>query len=136
MEILTPKEKAASLLNKHSISSNCPDINALITINEILDFMQLEDDDSDTCHNANSKWTNYWIEVKKRNIKYMKIKHLREWLDTLPTELDENELVFRKIKPCDDDNWLAHDIGIVACGIDEGNSEAYFCDRDSYEVIK
>lgn len=66
----------------------------------------------------------------------MKIKHLRKWLDTLPQELDEHDLVFRKIIPNDAENWLAHDKPIAACGIDEGNNEAYFCDEASNEVIK
>jgi hypothetical protein len=66
----------------------------------------------------------------------MKIKHLREWLDTLPLELDEHNLVFRKIIPHDSENWLAHDKPIASCGIDEGNNEAYFCDEESHGVIK
>jgi len=66
----------------------------------------------------------------------MKIKHLREWLDTLPQELDEHDLVFRKIKEGDTENWLAHDKPITACGIDIGSNEAYFCDDVSYEVMK
>ena len=66
----------------------------------------------------------------------MKIKHLREWLDTLPQELDEHDLVFRKIMPSDAENWLAYDKPITACGIDSGSNEAYFCDEESNEVIK
>ena len=27
--------------------------------------MELEDKDSDSCHNANSKWTDYWLNVKR-----------------------------------------------------------------------
>ena len=38
---------------------------AEITVDEILNFMKLEDDDSGTCCNANSKWINYWIGVKR-----------------------------------------------------------------------
>lgn len=66
----------------------------------------------------------------------MKIRHLREWLETLPQELDEYELVFRKIVPGDDENWLALDKSITACGIDDGSKEAYFCDESSYKVMK
>ena len=73
--------------------------------------------------------------IKSKNIK-MKIKNLREWLDTLPQELDEHDLVFRKIIPGDDESWLAHDKPITACGIDEGSNEAYFCDEASHEVMK
>jgi hypothetical protein len=66
----------------------------------------------------------------------MKIKDLREWLDIVPQELDEHDLVFRKIIPGDAENWLASDKPIIACGIDEGTNEAYFCDEASAEVIK
>lgn len=66
----------------------------------------------------------------------MKIKDLKMWVGTLPQELDEYELVFRKIIPGDRENWLAHDKSITVCGIDEGSNEAYFCDETSHEVIK
>ena len=66
----------------------------------------------------------------------MKIKHLREWLDTLPQELDEHDLVFRKIKTRDNEDWLVHDKSITACGIDIGSNEAYFCDETSYQIMK
>jgi hypothetical protein len=66
----------------------------------------------------------------------MKIKDLRDWLDTLPRELDENDLVFRKIIEGDSEYWKAHDKPIAACGIDEGNNEAYFCEEESYQAMK
>ncbi len=62
----------------------------------------------------------------------MKIKDLKKWLSILPIELDECNLVFRKIIPNDSENWLAHDKPIEACGIDIGTNEAYFCDEESY----
>jgi hypothetical protein len=49
--------------------------------------------------------------------------------------MDECEMVFRKILPCDDKNWLASDKHISACGIDTGTNEAYFCDEKSYQTI-
>lgn len=33
------------------------------SINQILDFMKMDDEDSGSCSNANSKWPNYWLEV-------------------------------------------------------------------------
>jgi hypothetical protein len=66
----------------------------------------------------------------------MKIKHLREWLTILPQELDEYNLVFRKIISENTKNWLVRDKTITTCGIDEGNNEAYFCDESSREVMK
>ena len=68
MNYLTPKEKAEKLIDKmYSISghSRFSKGYALTAVNEILDFMELEDKDSDSCHNANSKWTDYWLNVKR-----------------------------------------------------------------------
>ena len=66
----------------------------------------------------------------------MTIKELRTWINNLPEEKDDNTLVFRKITPVDKLNWGAYDISIVACGIDEGNNEAYFCDEKSAQLIE
>lgn len=62
----------------------------------------------------------------------MKIKHLRSWLNNLPEDYNENQIVFRTIKENKEDieNWYALDIPISACGIDEGSNEMYFCDED------
>jgi len=68
MNYLTPKEKAEHLINKMYSISGHPRFSkgyALTAVNEILDFMKLEDDDSETCHNANSKWMDYWLNVKR-----------------------------------------------------------------------
>ena len=66
----------------------------------------------------------------------MTINDLKKWIDILPIEYGECELVFRDIKPCDSENWLGADIPISACGIDTGTKEAYFCDEKSYQVIQ
>jgi hypothetical protein len=68
----------------------------------------------------------------------MRIKHLREWLECLPTDYDETEIVFRTIKENKEDteNWYALDIPIAACGIDDGNNEMYFCDEKSTKIIE
>jgi len=68
----------------------------------------------------------------------MKIKHLREWLDNLPIDYNETEIVFRTIKENKEDteNWYALDIPIAACGIDDGNNEMYFCDENSAKIIE
>ena len=38
---------------------------ALIAVNEIIEFMEVDDFDSDTCYWANHSKMQYWIEVKK-----------------------------------------------------------------------
>ena len=64
----------------------------------------------------------------------MKIKDLKRWMDTLLSEMDECEMVFRKILPCDK-NWLVSDKLISTCGIDSGTNESYFCDEETYQII-
>jgi len=66
----------------------------------------------------------------------MKIKQLREWVNTIPQEFDETDLVFRKIMPKDSENWLAKDKSIAACGIDAGNNKAYFCMESDAKTIE
>ena len=73
---MTPKEKAFELHNKILnityddrdmpgeptwVSTKC----ALIAVDEIIEFMEVDDFDSDTCYWANHSKMQYWIEVKK-----------------------------------------------------------------------
>jgi len=69
---MTPKEKAFELVAKHSRvlpmnqttlldHKNC----ALIAVDEIMEFMKMDDEYTETSSNANSKWVDYWVEVKK-----------------------------------------------------------------------
>ena len=59
-------------------------------------------------------------------------------MENLPTDYDENGIVFRTIKEnkVDNENWYALDISIAACGIDDGNGEMYFCDEKSAKIIE
>jgi predicted RNase H-like nuclease (RuvC/YqgF family) len=38
---------------------------ALIAVDEIMEFMKMDDEYTETASNANSKWVNYWLEVKQ-----------------------------------------------------------------------
>ena len=66
----------------------------------------------------------------------MKIKRLKEWLETLSVEFDEYEIVFRKVVSKNDDNMIAKDNAIHACGIDADNNEAYLCDITTHNIIE
>jgi hypothetical protein len=66
----------------------------------------------------------------------MKVRHLREWINSLPQEKDEHDLVFRKIKPIEDsENLIAEDHPISASGIDDETNEAFFCSEESYMLM-
>jgi hypothetical protein len=71
---MTPKEKAEDLINKfyikgdmlkesHSyrLAKKC----ALISVDEILDFMMNDDKESETCYWANHPLLSYWYQVKQ-----------------------------------------------------------------------
>ena len=75
---MTPKEKAQELVKK--MYGNIFDGGqyedaeeswynakqcALIAVDEIIEFMEVDDFDSDTCYWANHSKMQYWIEVKQ-----------------------------------------------------------------------
>ena len=75
---MTPKEKAEKLFNKFIIIDDLSDSTgnslyfnahakqcALIAVDEIIEFMEVDDFDSDTCYWANHSKMQYWLEVKK-----------------------------------------------------------------------
>jgi hypothetical protein len=71
---MTPKENAEKLILKF-MSLQEPNYNwfhsklakqcALIAVDEIFEFMKMDDEYTETVSNANSKWVDYWEEVKK-----------------------------------------------------------------------
>jgi len=82
---MTPKEKAEELFNKYfselRMPSDCEGCMqcvdrcgnmvaiakkyALIAVDEIFEFMKMDDEYTETASNANSKWVQYWMEVKQ-----------------------------------------------------------------------
>ena len=75
---MTPKEKAEELFNKFIIIDDLSDSTgnslyfnahakqcALIAVDEIIEFMEVDDFDSDTCYWANHSKMKYWVEVKQ-----------------------------------------------------------------------
>jgi hypothetical protein len=69
---MTPKEKAKQLVEKMIIYHSPDDKDyeaakdcALIAVDEILEFMEVDDFDSDTCYWANHSQMKYWTEVKQ-----------------------------------------------------------------------
>jgi hypothetical protein len=68
---MTPQEKAEELVNKYlaiqfgdfptTDAKKC----ALIAVDEIIKFMEMDDEYNDCLYFANSKWVQYLIEVKQ-----------------------------------------------------------------------
>lgn len=69
---MTPQEKAEELYCKYDALFKAPfkkhqDLKqcVLIAVDEIFEFMKMDDEYTETVSNANSKWVNYWQEVKQ-----------------------------------------------------------------------
>jgi hypothetical protein len=73
---MTPKEKAFELITKfqHPMSemsdTDCLHIAvakefSLIAVDEVMEFMEADDFDSDTCYWANHSKMQYWVKVKQ-----------------------------------------------------------------------
>ena len=66
---MTPKEKALELFEFYSQCGDCPKdwakLNAIKVADEIIEFMEADDFDSDTCYWANHSKMKYWVEVKQ-----------------------------------------------------------------------
>ena len=66
---MTPKEKAKSIVKDMFMIKNL-DFDqakqcAWVAIYEIVEFMRMDDEYTQTASNANSKWVHYWQEVKQ-----------------------------------------------------------------------
>ena len=67
----------------------------------------------------------------------MKVKDLREWINNLPSEFDENDVVYRRIMgEVDNESWGCLDVPISGVGIDDGDNEMYLCDEETSEIIE
>ena len=62
---MTPKEKAIELKYKMENFTIYPKRCALIAVDEVIEFMEADDFDGDTCYWANHSKMKYWIEVKQ-----------------------------------------------------------------------
>jgi hypothetical protein len=65
---MTPKEKAEELFGKfYSITGPFTEAKqcALIAVDNIFEFMKMDDEYNEDVHFANSKWVNYFQQVKQ-----------------------------------------------------------------------
>ena len=63
---------------------------------------------------------------------YMTIKEYRKWINSLPKELDEFELVHREYYDSTDDEILAKETQVYSVHIDERNKKGCNMHQDSY----
>jgi len=64
----------------------------------------------------------------------MRLKNLREWVNTLPEELDEHDLVYREIV-WEKKDLVLKDYPISFASIDKRNKEAFLSTDDSYQSL-
>jgi len=67
---MTPREKAAELIVNYQLKCKSLDYQeakqcALISADEIFQFMKNDDDESETCHWANHPKVTFWKEVEQ-----------------------------------------------------------------------
>ena len=73
---MTPQEKAIGLVYKFYTKKSEDDLVltiywtsakgcALLSVDEIIEFMKMDDEHTETASNANSKWVDYWQQVKQ-----------------------------------------------------------------------
>jgi hypothetical protein len=65
---MTPQEKAKELVNKFSLNYyHLPNAKqcALTAVDEIIKFMEMDDEHNECLYFANSKWVQYLMEVKQ-----------------------------------------------------------------------
>jgi hypothetical protein len=71
---MTPQEKADELIRKYYRNSDLIDedltwiqakLCVLVAVDEIIKFMEMDDEHNECLYFANSKWVQYWLEVKK-----------------------------------------------------------------------
>lgn len=67
----------------------------------------------------------------------MKLYDLKGWINSLPDEVLNHDVVFRNFMVIENDkeNLFAKDVHIAACGIDDATQEAYFCDKESAMIL-
>lgn len=53
----------------------------------------------------------------------MKLKELKSWLDTLPDECNEYDVILAQIGKIDEEYWFREDEPVIALNIDKENSE-------------
>jgi hypothetical protein len=53
----------------------------------------------------------------------MKLKELKDWMNGLPEECDEYEVILAQIGKIDEEYWFREDEPVIALNIDKENSE-------------
>jgi len=66
----------------------------------------------------------------------MTIRELRDWLNNIPPELEEYDIVFRTFKELSGEYWAAFDRPITYGSLDDDNYELYFCDEENSKTAE
>lgn len=79
----------------------------------------------------------FWflIVILVKNIS-MTIKELKEWLNKLPEELYEYDLVIREIKEVEEGKIGQRDVPVISAFVDKNASRLALIDPESNEVVR
>lgn len=66
----------------------------------------------------------------------MKLKEMKEWLQKLPTEMDEYEIVLGELGQIDSEYWYRQDAPIAAMDVDRESKEILIMRMSDKELTK
>lgn len=66
----------------------------------------------------------------------MKLKEMKEWLQKLPTEMDEYEIVLGELGQIDSEYWYRQDAPIAAMDVDTESKEILIMRMSDTELTK
>jgi hypothetical protein len=65
----------------------------------------------------------------------MKISELRKFVNAIPKEMDDFQIIYRRFED-EDDNVLFLDYPLISIYVDEENQESIFLDEDGWHYFK
>lgn len=66
----------------------------------------------------------------------MKLKEMKEWLQKLPTEMDEYEIVLGELGQIDSEYWYRQDAPIAAMDVDRESKEILIMRMSDKQLTK
>lgn len=66
----------------------------------------------------------------------MKLKEMKEWLQKLPTEMDEYEIILGELGQIDSEYWYRQDAPIAAMDVDRESKEILIMRMSDKELTK
>ena len=66
----------------------------------------------------------------------MILSEVKKWINSLPEEMGDHEISFRKFYPLDEENYKVQDEKLVSAGVDIEDNIIYFCNQESADLLE